>query len=83
MQFIAPAYSRHSELYKANRRSEVRTSEPVCRADSESHSWTNCEGHFVLSPDGERVRVRGRSIRHPKLVLGSHSWTNCEGVNNF
>ena len=40
----------HSELYKANRRSEVRTSEPVCRADSESHSWTNCEEQNNLKP---------------------------------
>ena len=28
----------HPELYNANRHSEVRTSEPVCRVDSESHS---------------------------------------------
>ena len=28
----------HSELYKANRRNEERTGEPVCRTDSESHS---------------------------------------------
>ena len=34
----------HPELYKANRRNEVRTSEPVCRADSESHNWTDCKG---------------------------------------
>ena len=27
--------------------------------DSESHSWMDCDW-FVLSPDGERVRVRGR-----------------------
>ena len=49
------------ELYKANRRSEVRMSEPVCRTVSGSHSLTICE-RYVLSPDGERVRVRGRCL---------------------
>ena len=49
------------ELYNANRRSEVRTSEPVCRTVSGSHCLTSCE-RYVLSPDGERVRVRGRCL---------------------
>ena len=41
---------RHSVLYKANRRSEVRTSEPVCSADTESLHW---DGALLLPLIGE------------------------------
>ena len=43
-------FIRHTGLYKANRRNEERTSEPVCRADPVSHTlgtiinYSDCSG---------------------------------------
>ena len=39
---------RHTGLYKANRRNEVRTSEPVCRADPVSPA--SLEDFKLFSP---------------------------------
>ena len=70
---------RHSVLYKANRRNEVRTSEPVCRADTESPS--SIEGFNLFSRlairSTMRFRVVARNdaflIRHPELDSGSRA----------
>ena len=58
---------RHTGLYKANRRNEVRTSEPVCRADPVSPA--NIEGFKIISSfiirQTMRFRVAARNDKEP------------------
>ena len=59
---------RHSVLYKANRRNEVRTSEPVCRADTESPASWECVNKHV-PPFAIRPTMRFR------VAFGLFGWS--------
>ena len=62
-----------------NEKNRPLPTHPAANCDPESHSWTGCEEHFVLSPDGERVRVRGcHSEQHEQRVKGVAVPVYCE-----